>query len=277
MFGVLLSTLGNLFGEISSSIGKHEVWKKKESIYTMGFLNTFWGVIIFLIIILAKREFAFSLESLPTFSIRAILEVLQAHFTIKAICISDRSTFGFIRAITIPLLLVVDLALGYSIGTFQYMGIFLILVAFVVVFVNHGIKKEGAFFILFTSVNAVLTISLYKYNITNFNSVESEQFLIYAILVAYFIFMTFYLKNENPFKLILKPIFFGQAASQGIGSLLLSFAYVFAPASVIIAVKRSSSVLWSVVFGRVYFHEKHIVIKIFCMLLIIAGIALLAI
>lgn len=96
--GFLLALFSTFFDEVSSSIGKKEVLEKKESIYTMGFLNIFWALLFFaFIIVFVKQEFLFSLSSLPTFIPRAILELAQAHFTILAIVYAERGVFGFIR------------------------------------------------------------------------------------------------------------------------------------------------------------------------------------
>jgi len=276
MIGVLMTIVAGFFSEIGSSIGKREVNNHKESIYTMGFLNTFWiTVILITTAFIIKGSFVFSLASLPTFIIKMILEIFQVHISLLAIVTASRSTFGFLRIWTLPLLLIVDITLGYTVSAWQAAGIFVLIAAFVVLFMNHGIEKKGSGYVMFTAINAVATISLYKYNITHFNSVVAEQSISYFILLLYsFTFATFIAK-ENPFTFFKKPRFLLQSLSEGVSSIVLSFAYQFAPASIIAAAGRSAGVFWSVISGNIYFKESHILLKMSVVALIALGIFLL--
>lgn len=275
MFGVLLILMATLFSEVSDSIGKRKVMKLEESLYTMGFLSFFWTSIWFLVIIFIKGSFDFSLDSLPTFIPRIFLEVILAHITFIAITRSDRSTFGFIRVITIPLLLIVDIILGYSLSIFQLLGIVLIVLVIFTIFINNKISKKGAAYALFTALAAVATLSLYKYNISNFNSVEAEQVIAHSVLFSYFFLTALRLAKENPFVFLKKRIFFTQSFANGISGVLGSFAFAFAPASVIVAAKRSSAILWNISSGYLYFQEKNLITKIVYLILLTAGIILL--
>lgn len=275
MFGILLISAGTLFSEVSTSIGKDQVGKHKESIYTMGFLSLFFGVIFFFISALVRGSFVFSLASLPTFSIRCVLEIIQAHFTMRALTTADRTTFGFLRIITIPLLLLVDLFIGYAITPTQIMGIILLVLTLVFLLMNHGISKKGSGLVIFTAINAVITLSLFKYNITNFNSVEAEEGIIFMLIMIYLFFSAKYIAKENPFSFLKKRLFFAESMTAGFASVLESFAFVFAPASIMLAAKRSASILWTIISGNVFFKEKHPIIKIIAFAFIIIGIILL--
>lgn len=275
MFGIILASLSSLFGECATSLGKYEVRKHEESVYTMGFLNLFWGTIILLIIAWARNNFIFSAASLPTFIVRAILEIVQTHIAILAIIKADRSTFGFLRIITIPLLLTIDIILGYTIGAKQEIGIILIVASLIFIFFNHGIKKIGAGLVLFTAINSAFTISLFKYNISHFNSVEAEQSIMHLILMVYLFVMAFFVAKENSLKTLKKPLLFLQSSCMGLAGAAGSFAFSFAPTSIINTAERSSSVLFAALSGNIYFHEKHFLIKIVSLILIILGLILL--
>ena len=276
MFGIIIALIATFFNEIATSIGKSRVLAKAESIYTMGFLNLFWATIFFLLYAyLVSGEFIFLLASLPTFGVRLVLEVVQAHVTVRAIAIADRSTFGFLRIITIPLLLFVDVALGYTLTMPQIVGISLIVVSFLILFAHGGLRWKGAGLVLFTAVNAVVTISLFKYNITNFNSVEAEQSIISIVLMGYFYLMARFYTKERPFSYLAKPVFFAQSFAMGIGSALLPFAYLFAPASVITSAKRVGAILVSTLSGNIYFKEKRFAVKLVAFTLMAASIVLL--
>jgi hypothetical protein len=275
MLGILFTAVGSFFGEIFAVIGKKEVDKKEESMNIMGFLLLFWGTLFFAIIILYKGSFDFSLESLPTFLPRLVLELIILNVALKALIVSDRSTFGFVRTITLPLLIVVDLFLGYTISPVQMVGIGVIILTLFILFMNHGINTRGLKLVIWSAIIPVATISLFKYNITNFNAVEAEQFLVHVFLLIYFFFASLKTDGQNPFKCIFKPIFLKQSLAEGAGTVVMSFAYLFAPASVITSAKRSFSVLWSVLSGNKVFHESHIILKISMVILLALGIILL--
>lgn len=277
--------LATLSAEVGTTIGKAESAAQKESIFTMGFLNLMWGTLFMLsLAFLVPKDFfaagfpggfVFAAASLPTFIPRIFFEVLQLHVTLLAVVRAERSTFGFLRIITIPLLLVADIALGYSVGVVQMIGIGLVALSLIFLFINHGIKRNGAFLVLFSAVNAVMTISLYKYDITHFNSVEAEQSIVMLILLTY-CFVQARLRECNPFPLLARPVFLLQSLASGGGSVLFSFAFLFGPASVIVTAKRSFVILWAMLSGNMYFHEKRLVIKVISLLLILAGLILLA-
>jgi hypothetical protein len=276
MFGVLLAGIGSFFEELSGSIGKWQVERKRESVYTMGFLNVIWVLAFYMLFVAADpRRFVFSAASLPFVGVRAVLEIAQGYATMEATALADRSTFNFIRTLTMPLLLTVDLFLGYVIGARQALGIGLILLALVILFMNYGLSRRGAGFTLFSAVNAVATISLYKYDITHFNSVAAEQIVILGVLLAYFFMAARVVAKEHPLKLLARKEFAAQSATFGVGSFIESFAYAFAPASVILSAKRSFGVLWSILTGNRLFKEKRFGLKLLMCLMVTAGIVLL--
>lgn len=275
MFGILLVLAGTLCLEVSDSIGKYEIMKSKESLYVMGFLNCFWPVLWFLAMIVYKGHFIFSIESLPTFLPRLILEIILAHVAIKAIIKSDRSTSSFFRMATIPLLLIVDIILGYNLSNYQMVGMILLIITIVSIFINDGISKKGIGYVLFTAVVAVATLTLYKYNISRYNSVEAEQMIVLIALLVYFLFNALRIKDQ-PFAYLKKRTYLLQSIGSGVGTVLDSFAYLFAPASVITAAKRSGNILWTISSGYLFFREKGLHVKIAYFAVLIIGLILLA-
>lgn len=282
MFALALAVASRFAYEVSASIGKWEISHKKESIYSMGFLNMVWGIILItaLLFLVPKDYFApgfpggivFSAASLPTLLARLPLEITQGYAALHALALADRSTYGFLRILTIPLILVIDVALGYSITLAQIGGIALIIASLVLLFINHGIRKRGAGFVLFTAVNAVATLSLFKYNVTHFNSAEAEQLASYAALIPFFFVMALWRDKQNPLKLFLRPIFFLQSSAMGISNVLSAFAYALGIPSIITAAERALNVLFSVLSGRMYFHEKKLWLKFAAFLLIAMGL-----
>ncbi len=273
MIPLLVTAIGGFFEELGTSIAKKNILAKVAGIYTIGFLNTLAGaIILFGTIVIFNQDFIFSSKSLPTFGLRALLEIFQAYVTMMALSLADRSTHGFLRVLTLPLLLLVDAILGYALTVHQVIGVSFIVFAFIFLFINHGIRKPGSIFVILSAVNAVATISLYKYDITHYNSVAAEQIVIFIILSVSFLLMALFVSKENPFlmlknrKLLLQPLL------HGAGGTILSFAYALAPASVITSAKRSVEVLWSILSGNLIFKEKHFVVKTTAFALIAAGV-----
>lgn len=275
MVGILIAFISSACSELSDTIGKRKVGEGVGSYYTFGFLSLFFGTIILIIIGAWRHEFFFSLASLPTFIPRIILEVLQAHVGVLAIIKADRSDFGPIKTLTIPLLLIADILLGYTVTSQQILGMGLISITIFILLSYERFQTKGLSLVLFTAVNAVATISLYKYDITNFNSVESEQIIVQLVLLLYFFILASVVGRENPFVFLKQRSFLIQAIASGPVSSLTSFAYLFAPASIITAALRVFAVLFSILSGRLYFKEKGFVIKLLVFLGIITGLFLL--
>lgn len=274
MFGIILASLSSLFKEASSSIGKNEVAHHRESMYMMGFINLSASAIFLSIVGLVRHDFIFSLASLPTFGIRIVLEILQCYLALKAVTLASRGTFGFLRTLTIPLLLAVDVVMGYDIALGQIIGIGIIALGLIFLFINHGIEKKGAWWVAASAINAVATVSLYKYDITNFNSVEAEQTLMIAILLIYFFILIMTRTTDRPWHIFTHRKFLWQSLAEGAGSVVSSFAYNFSVASIIMAVERASAIFWSIISGNVFFKEKKFFLKAITMILFITGIVL---
>ncbi len=271
-----LILLGTLSAEISNSIGKLAVARKQETLYSMGFITMFWSSILFVGLIALGAEFRLASASLPLFLPRVALEVILAHVAIKSVLVADRTTVSFLRMITTPLLLMVDVIIGYEMLPRYIYGIGLLMAALAIVFWRNPRGQKGVGIVLIGGVLAVATTSLFKYNITMHNSVAAEQVIISLVLLTYFLIFSMVKFNEKPWKLLRHPYVQAQSISHGIAGLLMSFAYLYAPASVIISLKRSLAVFWATISGNMVFHEKHILRKIISFVIAAIGILLLA-
>lgn len=277
MFGIALTALGSFLDEIVISMSKWAVTHKKEPLMVMGFLNVFWVSVIFGGIALFKGSFAFDPASLPLFLARAALEILQFHMALLATVKSDRSALGFLMILTVPLLLLVDTVLDYEISFLQIIGVAIIVLSLVLLLINHGISKKGVGYALFVSLNPVITISMFKYSITRYNPIEVEQGLMFGILAVYAAVMSLVIHKESPFKYLAKPVCLTHSLIRGLTGVVHSVAYAFAAASVITSAKRAASLFAAVVSGNVYFHEKHLALKLAAFGLIASGLALLVV
>ncbi len=265
----------SLFREVSDSIGKKEIQKQSAGIYTITFLSLIFGVLFLVITAILRGVFYFSFESIPTLAIRIVIEIVLYCITMSALAKADRSIFGFVRTLTIPLLLATDLIMGYTIGLIQIIGIIIIVFAIAFVGFSKNFNKKGLGLLLVSAVLPVATISIYKYNISHFNSVEAEQIIVSLFLLTFFFIMAIVKDKENPLKFILKPIFFLQAAASGFCAVFESFAYQFASPSVVIAILRGGAVLFSTLSGDIYFKEKRPLLKFLVAVCIIIGLLFL--
>ena len=276
MIGIILVLFAGFFEEISNSLGKKIITEKVKEFFIVGFLYLFWTTAIFFAIALFRGEFIFKLASLPFFIPRAILEIMLAHVGLVALREADRSTFSFVRIITIPLLLAVDFILGYSITATQFLGIIIIVLSLIILMLRSGLNFKGIGYTIFTAIVAVITLSLYKYNITHFNSVEAEEGVIYLILTIYFMIRATSASGELPFSYLKKPKYIILSATRSLAAVVGSFAYIFAPATVIVAGRRAASVFLAVLSGHFYFRERHVLKKLAAFIGVVAGIILLA-
>ena len=224
---------------------------------------------------MVKSSFVFDFNSIPIMIVFIILEIFQVYVSLHATMEADRSTFGFLMIITIPLLLLVDIFLGYKISLMGVMGISVLIIGLIVLLINHGLNKKGLVYVLFTAINAVATISIYKYCITHYNSVEA-QYIITLIFILIFLYIMSIVKyKENPLKYLYKRRLFFESFPRGVSGVIVSFAYLYAPASIITSGKRGFSILWSIISGNHYFHEKHLLLKIGSFILILVGLIML--
>jgi drug/metabolite transporter (DMT)-like permease len=174
------------------------------------------------------------------------------------------------------MLLLIDVILGYSMSGYQILGITLLCGTLLLLSMNHGLDRRGIWYVILGAINAAIVTSIYKYDISHGNPVETEIFFYETTLLIFFYAMCSRLRpREHPFALLKKPMILLQSAAVAVGSLIGSYAYVFAAASVVMTADRSASVAWAVMSGRVAFKEKHLVIKIIAVIGFIGGLALL--
>lgn len=268
---------GTFFEELAVSAGKLGVRRHLESPFSFGFISSALQLVLFATILLFRRgSLDFSWDSIPFLALRVILEMVLASLTLYAITRADRSTFGFIRTLTIPAVLAIDLFVGYALGWAHLGGIVLIVGSLLYLFLNHGLRVRGAGLSLASAVLAAVTISLFKYNITNYNSPEIDQSIASACLLVFFFVMARLVYRENAIKTFLTGHGIMQSSLSAMASLAESYAFLFAPAAVIIAAKRAMSVFWSVLSGRSVFHERNLAVKLMALFACAVGLLLLA-
>jgi drug/metabolite transporter (DMT)-like permease len=276
MFGILITGIGSVIREIGTAIGKEEFNHDREDVFSMGFINALIGTGIFVVISLITKDFTIAVGSYPTLLLRLVLEITLSFIVVEALVKASRSTFTFLRVLTLPLLLVVDVFVGYTISWQGVTGIIFITIGLLFLYLQHSLQKEGQWWVVISALLAVATISLYKYNITFYNSVAAEQTVMLGGKMIALFCAALFLRGHNPLTLLKTPRHMLQAFTTGVGGSIISYAYVFAPASVIMSAKRSLTILSAIISGHHYFKEQHVLQKITAFIIVSIGIILIA-
>ncbi|MCC6563771.1 hypothetical protein IT087_02665 [Candidatus Uhrbacteria bacterium] len=268
--------VATFFAEIGGSVGKYAVNHKFESIYSLGFLNVFWSVIVMGGTLALRPElWSFSLASLPTLGLRIILECFQAYVSLKAVQAASRSAFAIVRSATIPLVLLADVFLGQLPDMWQLVGVAIVVGTLVAMGMLGDIERKGLGYLWVSTINSAFTLILFKYNTLNFNSVLAEQVAV-SIPLLIFLYIGAKRLGESPMALMRKrPIVLIPCVMSGMNGLLESFAFAWLPLSIATTMNRALSAVWGVLFGKKYFHEVHVAAKFIAIGFIIVGFALL--
>jgi drug/metabolite transporter (DMT)-like permease len=276
LLAIILILGGSILSEVSSSLGKYSVNHKVVGLFSLGFLNSLIGFGLFAgLVVFQPDAWKFSLASVPILAVRIVLDCLQLFWTLKATAAATRGTFGLVRSATIPLVLIADLLLGYALGPWMLVGMGLIFSTLVILAAMGDLDGKGLKYVALSAVNAAVTISLFKYNITHYNSVATEQIITMFFMMVVCLVLAFAFK-ERILHAFRRPILAAEGAALGGGGLLDAFAYQFIPASVAVTMIRALSVFWSIIFGKAYFKETHFIPKLMGCAVIVLGIALLA-
>lgn len=275
MFAGLLILVGSFFAEVADSIGKKQVQRSKQNVYSLGFLNSFWVTIILFVSIILGANFTFNTASFPTFLTRVVLEIVLAHITVLGIIRAERSTFAYLRLLTIPLVLIIDLVLGNSLGMAQIIGVNLVFLGLIILLYRNPKSNKGVWTVVLGAVIASITLSLFKYDITHYNSVAAEQLLVTSAVVFYFYIASVVRKQRVDLSLLIKPWTALQSLSSGLETAFVSFAFYYAPTSIITVLKRTTAMFWAVLFGHRYFKEEAMLRKVLAGILIGCGLIII--
>ncbi len=278
MLSGILVFFAHMFGEFSTSASKHAFKEKLFSYKVYGFISHVVSASFFLIMAFVVNDpFVYNTKALPFFLVRLVAEVIQCEIVYRAFVKSDRTTFGFARILTIPLLLIVDIVLGYTISNAQLLGIGIIAASLLAYFGVEHLKTKGLRLTIFSALLSVVTISIYKYDVSHFNTPSVIQLLSSSALgLIYGIRVLFSKKDMSLLsKLREHPMLGFVFASEAIASTMLSFAYLYAPASLVLSVSRASAVVWSLLSGVFYFHEKKVLKKVFFCAVLAIGLVVM--
>lgn len=268
MIWLVLWFIATLFGELNNSITKEKT--KNYHYMKVGVVTMTISIIIYAIVALYKyyswtMTLNFAVASIPLLAVRLVLEIAQTKITLLALKKCDRSTFSILRILTIPLLVFVDIILGYNFTQNSLIWIWIILFAFFIFNTNtKTFDWKWWYYALFTAVNAVATISLFKYSISHYwNSVEIDQWIMRVWVLIFFLISNYKRDKLSGYEILKEEkIFYVQAIVISISGLMLSYVYVYLNASEATAVKRVWEMFWAIIAGAMFFNEKQVIKKL---------------
>jgi small-conductance mechanosensitive channel len=174
--GILLLCIGCFFLEQSTVIKKRH--GSEINIHQISFL-TLLAVMIFSGIAVrfsGDRTFTWTLTSFFLLVFQIFAGVLFNEFCNKAIHHADRSTFSVMSTMTIPLLLVFDLLLGYTVTWWQICGVILLTFMLGYAFFRGRFSMKGMKYIITANIISLATVIAFKYATTHYASTELMNF-----------------------------------------------------------------------------------------------------
>lgn len=166
-------------------------------------------------------------------------------------------------------LLTVDLILWYNISSWEIAWILLITFTLIIVSSNRTISLNGVGYVLLSVIFSVVNISIVKYWIENYNSLESQMLIIQVLVSIIMFFVVLFQKGLNWIAVCFNPKYFVVGVFNSLNVLFNNIALLFGPASVVTALRKVWEVIWWVVFWKVIFDEKKFLRKIWTALILI--------
>jgi hypothetical protein len=222
-------------------------------------VTIFSGIVVF---VENDRSFTRTLLSFFLLIFQVLAGVLFNELTNKAIHHAERSTFSVLSTITIPLLLICDILLGYETTRWQIGGVMLLVVMLTYVFFRGHFSMKGVKYVISSNLISLGTIVAFKYTTTYYASTELMNFLTSGGISALLFVIICKTKGFKGIKAVMKPKYIGFASLYGVGGVLCAAAYKFMIASMVIALKRFLSMIFGVITGKLYFHEKNTISKL---------------
>jgi hypothetical protein len=134
--------------------------------------------------------------------------ILFYEFSNKAIHHADRSTFSIMSTITIPLLLLFDLLLGYSVTRWQIGGVVLLTFMLGYTFFKGNFSMKGIKYIIISNLISLCTITAFKYATTHYASTELMNFYNAGGMSFLLFIIICKTKGFKGIKQVLKPKYF---------------------------------------------------------------------
>jgi len=162
----------------------------------------------------------------------------------------------------IPLLLVLDILLGYEITARHILGGIMLLGMLIYIIYKGDFSMKGIKYVIAANLLSVLTITAFKYSTSYFGSTELVNFYSALFAGGLFVVIVGRTKGIKGILKICKPKYLAFASLYGIASVLNAAAYKYMISSMVIACKRFFAMMFGIISGKLYFQEKNLLKKI---------------
>ena len=258
MINIFIISLVWTFLSESSTSKLKQVWENL-TFYQKWFILNIIKIIFLILVLLSiwKWEFDFNVISITLLILYSLLWILFTYFAINAINKADRSTNSLFSVIILPILLFWDIMIWYDINMYHIIWVIFIVSVLILSSYKWSISTKWLSYVIWAQIVASMWITIYKFMITNYSSVEAISIIDSFLMLSIFFFIIIYNIWFNWVKDCLKinslKIWFLSAIWQT----LWLFAYLFWPASIVTAIKRMLQMFWWVMFWHFVFKEEN--------------------
>jgi len=267
---VLLLLVATFLGEYGSSyIKKHDA---QFSHWEYTWILTLGPLVVNIILRLCVWWYKWNTVTRTVIAYTAIIAILSTVFT-RLGCIAtqhvDRTIMARLFIMSIPMVLIWDVLLWNTIAWWQIAVVSVILILWLISAREQPIGRRGLWYVVLMNIIWSICILLFKRVTTYYTAIPLQTFLCAigcAICLVMFKPKALWtlLHNRKNYKTITILALFDWSSW-----FISSLSYGYWIASIVVTVKRASQMLWSLIFGKIAFHENHLVRKSLLMMMLV--------
>ncbi len=233
------------------------------------------GIAIFsAIIVIIFKEFKveWTTVSIALFIFQIVAGFFYYPIANRAIHYAEISVFYLLGCMNLPILLVSDLVLGYSITPLEIVGIGIIFISLWYGLYKRDLSFKGIRDIVLSNIILMGMMIAFKYVTHHYTTPETANFIIHAPLVLLFIPIVLKTAGIKWLKKTFKTKYRGLSWLYGMGNVCIAEAYKSITPAIVMLFKQAFMMIFSLITGRLIFHERKTVKKIWVAAGIIIGI-----
>ncbi len=258
---LILVWIGTLCYELSNvkmKKLKDELWDYQKALI----LWIFWLIVLLATLAITWNwQYEISFLSIGLTILYVISLLLFFKFFLLAVKIADRSTMSTFWVLLLPLLLLFDLILWYSIATIEILGVIFVTLTLLITSYKGSMSLNWISYVLLSLFFSAIMISIINYALA-YNSLEAQMIMTQSLTSIALFFIVFFQSWVKWLSQCLNVKYYSFGLLNAWNVLLNNMALVFGPASVITTFRKVWEVLWGVVFWKIVFKETNFIRKI---------------
>ena len=276
MINILILSLLSTFFEEKSYSKMKQIWDSL-TYYQKWFILSLMIVILLLLIVFTvwKWNFDITLISIILTIIYLSTSLLYYYFLTNAINKSDRSTMSLLSVLIIPMLLITDILLWYNVNMYHIIGVIFMLIIIIYSSWNGSINTKWIFWIIWLQLILTIWVTIYKYMITYYSSVEAISIIDAFITMVFFLWVIVIKLWFNWVKQCFEYNNIKIWINSSIWEIIALFSYLFWPASIVTAIRQIFRMFWWIVFGKYLFNEENFWKKIWNLAVLSIGVVIM--